>query len=128
MIIEDHWYVACPSSRLGADAPSAVQIGDNHLVVYRSRDGEPRALLDCCPHRGVRLSRGRLTHGRIACGYHGWEYDDAGKLAHVPSLRENESLPSCEVPSFPAVESDHYVWVWIAGESQFRHTSRGYRA
>ncbi len=117
MIIRDHWYVACPSSQLGESTPRAVQVGDEHLVVFRTEAGEPRALLDRCPHRGVRLSLGRVRQGRIACGYHGWEYDGAGALTSVPSLGGEASVPSCKVPSYPVVERDHYVWVWMAGSS-----------
>ena len=117
MIIRDHWYVACPSSQLSQSALRGVQVGEDLLVVFRSSDGEPRALLDRCCHRGVRLSRGHIRNGRIACAYHGWEYEATGKLAFVPSLGEGSSPPAHEVPSFPAVEKDHYIWVWIAGES-----------
>ena len=116
-LLKDHWYVGCPSSRLTTSAPRAAQIGEFNLVLFRDADGRPRALLDRCSHRGVRLSLGRVTEGRIACGYHGWEFDADGELRHVPSLTAGDKVPVCSVPAFPVVERDFYVWVWIAGQS-----------
>jgi nitrite reductase/ring-hydroxylating ferredoxin subunit len=118
MLLRDHWYVACPESKLPANQPKAVQIGDLELVVYRDSKGQPHALLDRCCHRGVRLSLGRITEDRIACGYHGWQYDPDGAIAHVPSLGKGEAPPKRCVPSFQAAARDHYVWVWIAGEHE----------
>jgi phenylpropionate dioxygenase-like ring-hydroxylating dioxygenase large terminal subunit len=117
MLLKDHWYVACPSSRLTTDAPRAVQIGDLDIVLFRDADGSARALLDRCCHRGVRLSLGRIREGRVACRYHGWEYKCDGHLAHVPSLTEGDKMPACKVPTFPVIEKDFYVWVWVAGAS-----------
>jgi len=117
MLLRDHWYVACPSSQLATNAPKAVQVGELDLVLFRDPAGAARALLDRCCHRGVKLSLGRITDGHIACGYHGWQYDGAGKLVHVPSLVAGEELPPCSTPSFPVIEKDFYVWVWMAGES-----------
>jgi len=116
-LLKDHWYVGCPSSQLTTSAPRAAQIGEFNLVLFRDAASRPRALLDRCSHRGVRLSLGRVTEGRIACGYHGWEFDADGELRHVPSLTAGDKVPVCSVPAFPVVERDFYVWVWIAGQS-----------
>lgn len=116
MLIPDHWYPACPSSRLEPETPTAIEFGDMPMVLFRDTQGTPHALLDRCPHRGIRLSLGRWREGRIACGYHGWEFDGDGSLVHVPSLGMGASCPAVDVADFPTVEADHYVWVWIAGE------------
>ncbi|WP_340151278.1 aromatic ring-hydroxylating dioxygenase subunit alpha [uncultured Sneathiella sp.] len=119
MLAKDHWYIACPSSQLSAHEPKAVTIGDQAIVVYRAKDGKPAALQDRCCHRGVKLSKGRvLENGCIACGYHGWEYDADGIVKHIPSVGSNGRLPSYKISSFHAVESQHYIWVWIAGEHE----------
>lgn len=118
MLIRDHWYVGCRSGQLTDASPEATQIGDLDLVLFRDLDGRPKALLDRCCHRGVKLSLGRMAGGNVSCGYHGWEFDGDGRLVRVPSLIEGEKMPSCSVPSFPVVERDFYVWVWVAGESE----------
>lgn len=116
--LKNSWFIACPSSRLSGKEPRAVTVLGEHLVVYRDGDGKAHALEDRCCHRGVQLSLGRITKdGRIACGYHGWEYDGSGRCVHVPSLCSGTPVPKgfC-VRSFPCAEQDAYIWVWM-GES-----------
>lgn len=119
MFLRNYWYIACASSQLGA-APRAVRILDQDLVVFRDDARLPRALVDRCCHRGVKLSLGRVTGGKLACGYHGWQFGGDGACVHIPSLAGSRRIPEkCGVPAFPCVEQDGYVWVWLgdAGEA-----------
>ena len=113
-MLNDHWTIACASSQLDNE-PRAVTMFGEPLVVYRKRDGKPAALEDRCCHRGVQLSLGSVTDGgHLACRYHGWQYDDTGRCVHVPSLCSGARVPDgFRVRSFPCVEQDHYVWVWM---------------
>ncbi|WP_437312662.1 Rieske 2Fe-2S domain-containing protein [Sorangium sp. So ce385] len=116
MFLREYWYVACPSSQLG-DAPRAVRVLDQDIVVFRGDGRRPRALADRCCHRGVRLSLGRVTRGELACGYHGWRYGGGGACVHIPSLAGGRRVPErCGVPAFPCAEQDGYVWVWLGGD------------
>jgi len=106
------WYIAAPASRLGS-GPLACRLLDRDLVLFRAGDGAPRALIDRCCHRGVKLSLGVADGGSLACGYHGWRYDGAGHCVHIPSLPAGTALPQdARVPAFPCSEQDSYVWVW----------------
>ena len=41
--------------------------------------------MDCCPHRLVPLSEGRITAtGQLQCGYHGWNFNSSGKCTAIP--------------------------------------------
>jgi phenylpropionate dioxygenase-like ring-hydroxylating dioxygenase large terminal subunit len=115
--LKNAWFVACPSSRLGDKEPRSVTLLGEPLVVYRDASGKPQALEDRCCHRGVQLSLGRITQeGHLACGYHGWEYDGTGRCVHVPSLCAGTPVPKgFLVRSFPCVEQDFYIWVWMGG-------------
>ena len=45
-------------------------------IFVHNADGEPRAYVNCCPHRLSQLThaeRGRQC--RLKCQYHGWEFD-----------------------------------------------------
>ncbi len=116
--MKDHWYAACAISRLGGK-PVECRVFDEPIVLYRDSDGSAHALEDRCCHRGVQLSRGCVTPaGRLACGYHGWEYDGGGRCVHVPSFVEGTPIPAgFKVRSYPTLEQDHYVWVWM-GEGE----------
>ena len=54
------------------------------VLVTRDGDGELRAFLNACSHRGMALCDGSDRTRRLTCGYHGWTYDLAGRLVGVP--------------------------------------------
>lgn len=113
-MLKNYWYVGCASSQLDNE-PRAALLHDEPIVLFRDREGRPCALEDRCCHRGVQLSLGSLTaEGCIACRYHGWQYDRSGRCVHVPSLCSGAPVPAgFKVRSFPCIEQDHYVWVWM---------------
>lgn len=112
--MKNYWYIACPSSQLG-QTPAATRIFDQPIALYRDASGRAMALEDRCCHRGVELSKGRVTaEGLLACGYHGWQYDCSGQCVHVPSFTAGTRIPiNFKVRSYPTCEQDHYVWVWM---------------
>ncbi len=63
-------------------------IGDTPVVVSRDREGELRAFVNRCAHRGALVCRemrgNRNTH---VCIYHQWSYDLRGQLIGVPFRR-----------------------------------------
>lgn len=119
MLAKDHWYIACPASKLHEREPLAAQFGDIRVVLFRGENSEPHALLDRCCHRGVKLSLGRVHgNGCVACGYHGWEFNAQGEVQYIPSLGPGSSRPKFKIPSFQVRETHHYIWVWIPGESE----------
>jgi phenylpropionate dioxygenase-like ring-hydroxylating dioxygenase large terminal subunit len=56
------------------------------LLIVRGRDGELRAFVGLCRHRGAQLLEdGAGSHpGRFTCPYHGWTYDERGRLIAQP--------------------------------------------
>ncbi len=69
------------------------------------------ALADRCVHRRFPLSESRLEGDTIVCGYHGFTYDNGGSCVFVPGQKR---IPrTARVPSYPVVEQDSLVWVWI---------------
>lgn len=120
----ENWYVACESSALGKK-PLAVTILDTPLALFRDGDGRAAALLDRCPHRMIPLSRGRITDGRLACAYHGWQFDGAGTCTAVPGLCGEPRDERRNARAFPVIEQQGYVWVYAAqGEPSKREPYR----
>jgi|KBSMisStaDraftv2_1062788.scaffolds.fasta_scaffold93473_2 phenylpropionate dioxygenase-like ring-hydroxylating dioxygenase large terminal subunit len=112
-MLKDYWYTACASSQL-SETPMARLMLEENIVLFRDATGTARALIDRCCHRGVKLSLGKVKGGVLACGYHGWQFDGTGKCVHIPSLCDGAKVPTrFEVRSFPCVEQDHYVWIWM---------------
>ena len=54
------------------------------VLVLRDQEGEVKAFLNACPHRGAQLAcdAGRFD-ARITCPYHNWSYDLDGRLVAV---------------------------------------------
>lgn len=109
------WHPVCATSRLGK-GPFASRVLDTDLVVFRGPEGKPVVLENRCSHRGVELSLGRLQDGTVACRYHGWRYDGAGRCVEIPSLIHDRIPAACGVRSFECREQDGYVWVWLDAE------------
>jgi phenylpropionate dioxygenase-like ring-hydroxylating dioxygenase large terminal subunit len=112
---KDAWYVGVASTQL-RDAPVAITLHGAPIVLFRDADGCPQALHDRCPHRGVTLSLGTVSAGTIACAYHGWRFDGAGRCRHIPSLREDQTIKSAPVRRYPVAEQDGYVWLWTGAD------------
>ncbi len=63
----------------------ASSIGDTSIIVSRNKDGEIRAFVNRCAHRGAtvcRVLRGKTKN--FLCVYHQWSYDLNGDLKGVP--------------------------------------------
>ncbi len=83
------------------------------VLVVRGRDGELRAFLNYCRHRGARLAQGCGRARTFACVYHGWSYDDAGRLVGLPDAYGFPGLDRSErgLRGLPVAEKHGMVWV-----------------
>jgi len=64
-------------------------MGEDPVLLCRSDDGQLRAFLNTCRHRGNRVCRmDQGNAGHFTCSYHGWSYANDGKLVGVPSYKE----------------------------------------
>jgi phenylpropionate dioxygenase-like ring-hydroxylating dioxygenase large terminal subunit len=101
------------SSRLRGK-PVGVTVAGERVVLFRDQQGRAAALIDRCPHRGVKLSLGHTTpDGAIVCPFHGWEFRADGSCAHVPNLPSAR----CEhlgAIALPVVERANMVWLYTA--------------
>jgi len=104
------WHPVALASALG-EAPLALRLLDQDLVLWRDGAGVARAGADRCPHRGARLSLGCVRGGELECPYHGWRFDGAGQVVAVPALPGFAPPPSHRLASFEAQERYGLVWV-----------------
>lgn len=106
----NQWYVAAYGREVGRELFARTVLGEP-IVFYRTESGEVTALADRCVHRRYPLSESRLDGDKIVCGYHGFTYDSAGSCVFVPGQAR---IPrTARVASYPVVEQDSFVWVWI---------------
>lgn len=81
-------------------------MGEDPIIVTRGDDGVISALLNSCQHRGMRVCRSDSGNSRyFRCPYHGWSYNENGKLVGIPRLKtgyfdelDRENLGLVRVP------------------------------
>lgn len=115
------------------DDPVAVELLGQSLVLWRepaqeAATGQVHAWADRCPHRGAKLSLGRVLHhlhgARLECPYHGWQFAGdlaarqghsepvaVGRCVHVPAAPAFEPPAAHCVSTFEALERHGMVWV-----------------
>jgi phenylpropionate dioxygenase-like ring-hydroxylating dioxygenase large terminal subunit len=93
-------------SRALGQKPASVAYDGYELVLFRDEAGQIGALKDRCPHRGMRLSLGRVSNGRLICPYHGWSFCPAGDAVSpgTPTLK-------LRAPALETTERYGVVWV-----------------
>jgi phenylpropionate dioxygenase-like ring-hydroxylating dioxygenase large terminal subunit len=101
------WFPVARVQDVGPDRPVAATLLDRRLVVYRTAGGVAVAR-DRCPHRGARLSAGRMRGQTLECPYHGWRWDGDGRCALVPS--QPGAHPAAELETVRSRERFGLVW------------------
>lgn len=113
MIERQHWHPVAGSEAL-RDAPVPARLLGEDLVLWRDPQGAVHAWPDRCPHRGARLSLGRIEDGRLECPYHGWQFAPSGQCLHVPALPAFTPPATHCVKAFEAREAHGLVWARLA--------------
>jgi vanillate O-demethylase monooxygenase subunit len=105
------WYVAAWDYELIDGKLLERTILEKPCVLYRGDSGRVVALDNRCAHRGAKLSNGRREGDCVRCMYHGLKFDASGKCVQIPG--QDNIPPKLGVRSFPVVEKDHLVWIWM---------------
>lgn len=111
-LLINNWYVGALSHDL-KNKPIQTIIYDEAIVLYRDESGKAVALEDRCAHRATQLSQGKICAGKIQCPYHGWTYNQEGQVTHVPSEGEGAPKLRYRIRSYPVVEQDGCLWIWM---------------
>ncbi len=105
------WYVAAWGHEIEAGKPFARTLLDEPVVLFRDADGAVHALEDRCCHRATPLRLGEVVPEGLQCGYHGMVFDGAGQCVRIPG--QDTIPPQARVRSFPVVERQEFVWIWM---------------
>jgi vanillate O-demethylase monooxygenase subunit len=111
MFLKNCWYVAAWAYELIDGKLLARTLLDQPMVFYKSESNKVVALEDRCCHRGARLSKGRREGECLRCMYHGLKFDPDGKCVQIPG--QDTIPPQLGVRSFPVLERDQLIWVWM---------------
>src|SRR3546814_8078941 len=86
----NNWYVASEASEVVMGSPRKVRMLGFDFVLFRDGTGRVACLSDVCIHRGASLSKGRCEGDRVACPFHGWEFDGEGRCQKIPALGDTK--------------------------------------
>ncbi len=108
------------SSELRAPgAYHALEVAGVPVLISRGDDGEIRAFVNMCSHRGAMVvAEGVGTARRHACPYHAWTYDSNGALVGVLDAADfGEIDRDClGLTRLPAAERAGLIWVTLSTE------------
>ena len=101
----EYWYPALPDKDIKATKPQVLRMLGFDMVFFRGKDGQVKALLDACPHRGAFLSLGDCFYeGFITCPYHGGTFDGDGNcVAMISEGPDSKLVGEMKAWAFPTV-------------------------
>jgi len=112
------WLMVARASDV-TDAPSALRMFGQDLVIYRGASGRIVLLDAYCPHMGAHLAAEqtsgaaahRIEGDSIRCPYHSWRFGPDGKCDHIPYF-DGAIPPAAKVRSYPVEEAFGCVFAW----------------
>jgi Rieske 2Fe-2S family protein len=92
------------------------ELAGESILVVRGRDGDLRAFLNVCRHRGARLSLDACGHlgGAIQCPYHAWSYALDGRLIGAPNIARDETLDKERLGLIPVHLAVWEGLIWLS--------------
>jgi len=110
--LEHEWIAAAFTSEVDEQDVLGVEVLGERIALWRTGD-RIRATRDLCPHRGARLSLGRVRDDCLECPYHAWRFDAAGACVAIPTHPDLKIPERARVQTFEAVEHLGLVWVCL---------------
>jgi nitrite reductase/ring-hydroxylating ferredoxin subunit len=90
-IFRSAWHYVCHAGRLPEPSSYfACNTGGVPTVLVRDQDGELRAFLNVCRHRGAEIVAGEGRRETLQCPYHAWTYGLDGRLRSAPRSDETD--------------------------------------
>ncbi|MCY1010133.1 aromatic ring-hydroxylating dioxygenase subunit alpha [Nannocystis pusilla] len=107
------WTIVGLGRDLKRRTPLPLQVAGERVVLFRDGEGRACALVDRCPHRGVRLSLGKVEGGCLECPFHGWRFAGDGSNQLVPWNPDAKRERLGATP-LPVRERGGLLWLYTA--------------
>lgn len=109
--IRNEWFPVALASAVHPGVRISFDLLDDRFALVCDRHGTVAVMPDTCPHRGAQLSLGSFDGERIACPYHGWEFDITGRCTFQPA--QPELTPPAIAALTPVRTSLAYGLWWV---------------
>lgn len=92
-LFEKQWQFVCMIEDLKEDKSYVLQTIGNTPIIVLNENGNIKAFVNMCRHRGMQLLRGdEKLENSILCPYHNWNFSLNGDLKGVPQSKEFEGM------------------------------------
>ena len=108
----DYWYAVEEARRVKPGTVVEIIFWKRSIALFRGTDGSFHAVENRCAHRQLKLSLGEVQGCRLVCAYHGWQYDENGRLAEVPHDRFGRGLPKLSLRTYPVTVRYGLIWLF----------------
>ena len=104
----------CPSAALPeVGSYIAREAAGTPVVAVRGPDGVVRAFRNACRHRGMTVAAGSGCSRALVCRYHGWVYNLAGELRHIPHEAGFPGFDKAAHPLVPLATTERHGLVYV---------------
>jgi phenylpropionate dioxygenase-like ring-hydroxylating dioxygenase large terminal subunit len=108
------WHYACSARRVSEPGTFfTAEAGRIPIVVTRARDGELRALLNVCRHRGHLVASGCGRRATLQCPYHAWTYELDGSLRRAPRSEREPGFDTTGLSLLPLAVATWGPFVFV---------------
>jgi carnitine monooxygenase subunit len=95
------WQYVGHTGQLARPGYFACRAGRTPVVVTRDGEGEIRAFVNVCRHRGHVVAEGDGSRETLQCPYHAWTYGLDGRLRAAPRSEEEPAFPQDDLGLLP---------------------------
>ncbi len=105
------WFMVGWSAEVPKGSAIPLHYFGEHMVAYRTLDGDLHILEAHCKHLGAHLGhRGKVNGDCIECPYHGWGWGPDGSNQYIPY--EDRPNRSKNLRVWPVQEQHECIFVW----------------
>ncbi|MEI7500384.1 MAG: aromatic ring-hydroxylating dioxygenase subunit alpha [Bacteroidota bacterium] len=116
-MIYNQWYVILGSREVKNNQVIGIKRFGENLVVWRDKQGNPGAAIDKCPHRGIKLSLGKIKDDHLQCPFHGFEYDQNGECKLIPGNGKSTPVPDhIRASAYTVKEANGFLYLWYTNQ------------
>jgi nitrite reductase/ring-hydroxylating ferredoxin subunit len=116
-IIAKGWYIACPSKDILPGKAKSLTLCGQRIVIFRTENGQVRALDAYCPHLGTDLGIGKVEGNLIRCFFHHWAFDGEGNCQDIPC--QSEIPTKAKLQAYSTNEKYGFIWIYPDAKAPF---------
>ena len=89
------------------------------VLITRDHEGQVRAFVNSCGHRGAQVMKEGCGHARrFTCPYHAWSYNHLGELTHIYTAGDFGELDKSNYGLVPLKTTERAGLIWVLNDPE----------